>query len=129
MNSDPAKRGHIVWWLLASSAVFCVLLPLYEESSIWGQWYTLGWPFPALALKIGYMSPESPTGPHLQFHPFFLLNAALWLGVFFGLRRAVQAGFFSRRFLLPIAVLAFLASGAVFAFGTVSVIITLSHSR
>ena len=102
--------------------MFFVLVPRLAEVSPWGEWFTLGWPLPALALKLGYMSPESPRGPHLSFNPLLLLNAALWFAAFYSLQRIVRADLLSPRGALVIAVLALVVGGAWFGFGMFHVI-------
>ena len=122
MNETSARLETIARCLLAFTCVFFAFVPQYERTSIWGEWYSLGFPFESLALKIGYLSPTSPHGLHFLFDPGVVLNASLWFGVYYGWRRLARAGFLSPTLAVAFASFAFLTSGLWFTYGTARVV-------
>ena len=121
MRADTNHLGIGVRCLFALSASLFIFLPRHAYTSIWGEWFTLGWPFSALALKVGYMTPESPRGPHFQFDPSLVFNAVLWLALFWGIHRVVRAGYVARGITFFLVAVLFLVSAIWFTFGVIQV--------
>ena len=125
----PSQLGVITLLLLALAALLLFLVPRHEFYNLTGDWFTVGWPFPTGSLKVGFVSAESPSGIHPHLHPLALLNAALWLGVFFGVRRAARIASFPRTVARAVVIFAFLASAVWFTFGAFSIVTALSNNQ
>jgi len=76
--------------LLILTASCFLFVPYPWFINLTGEWFGVGWPFSTGALKIGYVSPESPTGIHPHVNPTAILNLGLWATIYFGLRSAAQ---------------------------------------
>src|SRR5258708_3803567 len=116
------QLGVAALWLLAFAALLLFLVPRHEFSNITGEWFTVGWPFPTASLKVGFVSAESPSGIHPHLHPLAFFNAVLWLGVFFGVRRAACVAFFPRSMVRAIVIFAFVVTAVWFVFGASNIV-------
>ena len=123
------QLGVTALWLLALAALLLFLVPRHEFYNMTGEWFTVGWPFPTGSLKVGFVSAESPSGIHPHIHPLAFLNAALWLAVFFGVRRAARIASFPRTVARAIVIFGFLASAVWFIFGASSIVTALSNNQ
>lgn len=128
-SATQSRLGIGASCCLALAALGFLLVPRHEFFNMTGEWFTVGWPFSTGSLKVGFVSVESPRGIHPHVSPLALLNVALWLGVFFGIRRTAGATLLPRSVAHAIIVLAFLTSAVWFAFGVFSVATSLAHSQ
>jgi hypothetical protein len=92
-------RGMVSAWprigweagvLLGLTAFFFMFVPYPLFTNMTGAWFGVGWPASTGAFKVGYVSPESPSGVHPHLDPTALVNLALWSAIYFGLRWAAN---------------------------------------
>jgi hypothetical protein len=91
---DTISASPRIGWqagVLLGLTAFCfVFVPYPWFTNITGARFGVGWPVPTGAFKVGYVSPESPSGVHPHLYPTVVVNLALWWAVYVGLRLAAN---------------------------------------
>ena len=128
LTSPPLGSGALCFFILAG--LLFSLVPRHTFSNMTGEWFDIGWPFSAGALKVGFVSVESPRGMHPHLDPTALLpNTALWLAIIYGIRRFARTALHSRSIARIIILFAFLTSAVWFAFGAFNIASALALSQ